>query len=120
MIMRSMRRAVCGAIDSSGFTSASRLIPSGVSSNTQAKISAGMNPIASSDDDAARQPVRRAEHRQHRARDLREQPCADEVQTRHADDVAAFEFGEEAHALLTDVIAGRVLAAQIGRSVLVP
>ena len=47
MIMRSMRRAVCGAMDSSGFTSASRLIPCGVSSNTQANTSAGMRPIAS-------------------------------------------------------------------------
>ena len=42
-----MRRAVCGAIDSPGFTSASRLIPSGVSSNTHENISAGTKPTAS-------------------------------------------------------------------------
>jgi hypothetical protein len=48
MMVRSMRRAVCGAIDCSGGTSASRLIPSGVSSNTQLKISAGMKPSANS------------------------------------------------------------------------
>src|SRR2546430_10782711 len=47
MIVRFIRRAVCGAIDSSGFTSSSRFNPSGVSSNTQLKISAGRNPIAS-------------------------------------------------------------------------
>ncbi len=47
MIMRSIRRAVCGAIDCSGGTSSSRLSPSGVSSKTQLKISAGMKPIAS-------------------------------------------------------------------------
>ena len=45
--MCSIRRAVCGAMDSSGLTSASRFRPSGVSSNTQANTSAGMNPIAS-------------------------------------------------------------------------
>ena len=47
MIMRFMRRAVCGAIDSSGGTSSSRFKPCGVSSKTQLKISAGMKPIAS-------------------------------------------------------------------------
>src|SRR5256885_15264330 len=47
MIVRFMRRAVCGAIDSSGFTSSSRFNPSGVNSNTQLKISAGRNPSAS-------------------------------------------------------------------------
>ena len=47
MIMRSMRRAVCGAIDCSGATSSSRFKPSGVSSKIQLKISAGTKPIAS-------------------------------------------------------------------------
>src|SRR6266571_448175 len=47
MIMRFMRRAVCGAMDSSGLTSSSRFKPCGVSSKTQLKISAGMKPIAS-------------------------------------------------------------------------
>ena len=47
MISRSMRRAVCGAIDCSGAISSSRLRPAGVSSNTQAKTSAGTKPIAS-------------------------------------------------------------------------
>ena len=47
MIMRSMRRAVCGAIDSPGLTSASRLMPSGVNSNTQENTSIGTNPSAS-------------------------------------------------------------------------
>jgi len=47
MISRSMRRAVRGAMEASGATSASRFRPSGVSSNNQAKASAGRKPIAS-------------------------------------------------------------------------
>ena len=90
-----MRRAVCGAIDSSGFTSASRLMPSGVSSNTQAKISVGTKPIASRITMLRGSQRRHIEHRQHRARHLHEQPRADEIQPGHADDVAALEFGEE-------------------------
>src|SRR5207237_9724410 len=43
----------------------------------------------------ARQPIRSAEHRQHRARDLSQQPRADEIQPRETDDVAAFKLGEE-------------------------
>src|SRR5438477_7387020 len=46
MIMRSMRRVVCGAIDSSGVTSSSCLSPRDVISKTQLKTSAGRNPIA--------------------------------------------------------------------------
>src|SRR5207244_6499238 len=41
MIMRFMRRAVCGAMDSSGLTSSSRFKPCGVSSKTQLKIKIG-------------------------------------------------------------------------------
>ncbi len=47
MIMRFMRRALCGAIDCSIGTSSSRFSPSGVISKIQLKISAGRNPIAS-------------------------------------------------------------------------
>jgi hypothetical protein len=46
MIMRSIRRPVCGVIDCSGATSSSRFRPCGVSSKTQLKITAGTNPIA--------------------------------------------------------------------------
>ena len=46
--MRFMRSAVCGAIDRAGSTSASRLMPSGVSSNTQANTSIGTKPITTS------------------------------------------------------------------------
>src|SRR4029079_2290605 len=46
MIMRSMRLAVCGAIDCSGGTSASRLSPSGVNSNTHENTSVGTKPRA--------------------------------------------------------------------------
>ena len=49
------------------------------------------------DDDGARHPARRTEHRQHRARHLRHQPRADQVQPGHADDVAALQFGDETH-----------------------
>ena len=47
MMIRSMRRAVCGAIEVSGDTSASRLSPPGVSSYSQAKTMAGTKPSAS-------------------------------------------------------------------------
>jgi hypothetical protein len=58
------------------------------------------------DHDAARQPLGCAEHRQHRSGDLRDQPCADQVQPCHADDVAAPELGYETHGLLTAESAG--------------
>ena len=48
MIMRSMRRPVCGVIDCATGTSSSRLRPSGVSSKIQLKMSAGINPMTSS------------------------------------------------------------------------
>src|SRR5205807_3508914 len=47
MIMRFIRRPVCGAIDRSSGTSSSRFSPSGVISKIQLKMSAGRNPIAS-------------------------------------------------------------------------
>src|SRR5437667_567279 len=47
MIMRFMRRAVCGALDCSIGTSSSRFSPSDVISKTQLKMSAGRNPVAS-------------------------------------------------------------------------
>ena len=74
------------------------LEPSGVSSKTQAKTSAGMKPSASSATMRAQHPGRRAEDRQQRAGDLHHQPRADQVQPGHADDVAALEFGDQAHA----------------------
>jgi hypothetical protein len=47
--------------------------------------------------DRARHPARHLEQGQQRRRDLDDQPRADEIQARHADDVAAPEFGNEAH-----------------------
>ena len=44
MIMRSMRRAVCGAIDSPGLTSVALESLRGQRSKTQLKISAGTKP----------------------------------------------------------------------------
>jgi len=42
-------------------------------------------------------PIGRAEHRQQRRGDLRDQPRADQIQPGHADDVAALEFFEQVH-----------------------
>jgi hypothetical protein len=51
------------------------------------------------DHDRARHPRRRIEHRQHRARYLHHQPRGDEIQPRHADDVATLEFFDQRHAV---------------------
>ena len=45
--------------------------------------------------DAARQPIGRAEHREHCARHLHQQPRADQIQSRETDDVAPLQFGEK-------------------------
>jgi len=42
------------------------------------------------------QPIGCAEHREHGARNLGEQPCADQIQSGRADDVPALQFIEEA------------------------
>src|SRR5205823_3204725 len=47
------------------------------------------------DNDAARQPIRRAEHRQHCARHLHQQPCADQIQPRETNDIALLQLGKE-------------------------
>mgnify|MGYP003444405640 CR=1 FL=1 len=95
IIKRSMRRAVCGAIDSSGATSASRFKPSGVSSNIQANESNYQE-----NNDTAGNPAWRSEHRQHGTGHLRDQPSSDQIQARHTDDVAALEFADDVHLLV--------------------
>ena len=95
MIIRSIRRPVRGVIDCPGATSSSRFRPSGVSSKTQLKITAGTNPIVSQNDDDARKPLRCPEHWQHCPGYLHHQPCTDEIESRHADDVAPFQLAEE-------------------------
>ena len=72
------------------------------------------------DNNGAWHPIGRAEHGQDSIRDLRDQPRTDQIQPGHADDIAAAQFVEKAHGLITGVITGRVLPAQIGRAVLVP
>ena len=47
------------------------------------------------DHDAARQPVGRAEHREHRSRDLHEQPGADQIKSGHADNIAPLQLREK-------------------------
>src|SRR4029450_5971925 len=94
MIMRSIRRPVCGAIDSSGGTSSSRFKPCGVSSKTQLKITAGTNPIASKTT-MVRGSHSGSEHWQHCSGHLHDQPCTDEIESPHADDVAPRQLGEE-------------------------
>jgi hypothetical protein len=80
MIRRSIRRPVCGAIDCSGATSSSRFKPCDVSSKAQLKNERRNKTDDEQNHDAARQPLRRAEHRQHRARDLHHQPRTDETE----------------------------------------
>ncbi len=49
------------------------------------------------EDHRAGRPRGRAEFRQDRRQDLRQQPADDEIGERHPEDVAATEFGDEAH-----------------------
>src|SRR5204863_9041224 len=65
--------------------------------------------------DAPRQPLRRAEHRQHRARDLDQQPRADQVQPGHADDIAALELGQQAHGLASPGRGGNAMVGGGGQ-----
>ena len=95
MIMRFMRRAVCGAIDSSGRHVLVALQALRRQFENPTEDQRGKKSDREQNDDAARQPIGRAEHRQHGARHLGEQPRADQIEPGRADDVASLQLGEE-------------------------
>jgi hypothetical protein len=67
----------------------SRFNPSGVSSKTQAKTTAGMRPSTSSSKQRLHHPLRRADTFEHHIGDLQQHPADDRVSNGDAHHVAA-------------------------------
>ena len=60
-----------------------------------AKDHRGNEPDHQQNDDGAGKPFRCPKHWQHCPGHLHDQPCADEIESRHADDIAALQLTEE-------------------------
>ena len=95
--MRSSLRAVAAVIEALRSISCSRFKPSGVSSYTQEKMSAGTKAQHERDEQQLVRRGRQAEQAEQQLADLQQDPGCDEVQRRYSKDVSTLQFRDYGH-----------------------